>query len=74
VSSEAGLSRFIAAQLVWDRAFAEGLHAAAELAEDVGELAGPEDDQDDHEDEDQLRSADVEGHCSLPLRACARVL
>ena len=35
VSSEAGLSRFIAAQLVWDRAFAEGLHAAMQAEPDA---------------------------------------
>jgi uncharacterized iron-regulated protein len=35
VSYDADVSRFIAAQLVWDRAFAEGLHAAAQAEPDA---------------------------------------
>src|SRR5690349_15441159 len=44
------------------RLVAEGADALAELAEHGRELPGPEDDEHDDEDEDELRSTQVERH------------
>src|SRR5712692_7572613 len=47
---------------------AEGAYALAELAEDVRELPRPEDDEHDDQQENELGTAEVEGHASLPSK------
>src|SRR2546423_2155717 len=57
------------------RLVAERAHALAELAEHGGELPRPEDDEHDDEDEDELRSTQIERHGHfLVARSRARYL